>query len=516
MPKKKFAVALCRVSTAEQKNSNSLNRQEESVLKAATELNVEIVKWWSGNVSSKAGTNVGRKDLVEIEKFCKDNSGIKYLIVDEPDRFMRSIDEAFYFEVLFRGLGVKLWYACDPMLNTDDLNAKMLKFSRYFPAEGGNVERINKSINGQISLLKLGKYPFSPKPGYRRGYEKGIQEIHEVRGPILRKCLLLIIKRQSTPAQALVYLNNSAFTKEHSKYKMDKFRKIVTDPFYAGIIEIDKQVKVRNENGLHEPLITKDQHYELLKIMKNKVKNQSGPRKNGNPYFPLNNIVTCDLCKDIKNGRIVGFKHTNGKPNSKIYEQYRCRSCQRYISRSQLHGEIIKLFNNNSIDTAESEDLIKALKIIWHHKEGETAKEVSRLERKIKELKKSIARQVEALTDPSKAFLEQEILTAINDKKNEIIILEEKLLASRTVHDKQWDDFLKFAFKFVDDLGNKFLGLSTENRLRCKELIFPGGFYWDKNNKVYTPEVSLFYRLKTKKKSTEVLENSHLVRVTGL
>lgn len=31
-----------------------------------------------------------------LELYKRDKS-IKYLIVDEPDRFMRSIDEAFYF-----------------------------------------------------------------------------------------------------------------------------------------------------------------------------------------------------------------------------------------------------------------------------------------------------------------------------------------------------------------------------------------------------------------------------------
>jgi hypothetical protein len=34
--------------------------------------------------------------------------------------------------------------------------------------------------------------------------------------------------------------------------------------------------------------------------------------------------------------------------------------------------------------------------------------------------------------------------------------------------------------------------------------------------KVYTPEVSVFFRGEAKKKDTEVSENSHLVRDTGL
>ena len=59
------AVAFCRVSTAEQLLGGSLNRQEKAVLKTAEKLGVVIPKeyWWSGNVSSKRGTNLKRKDI---------------------------------------------------------------------------------------------------------------------------------------------------------------------------------------------------------------------------------------------------------------------------------------------------------------------------------------------------------------------------------------------------------------------------------------------------------------------
>src|SRR5581483_1533507 len=140
---KKLAIAACRVSTPEQRLSGSLNRQETSVLSTATELDVEIPKdgWWSGNVSSKAGTNTKRKDLKQMLEYCKKHRNVKYLIVDETDRFMRSVDELFYFEVCFREIGVKVWYASEPELNTDDLTAKLLKAVSVFKAEGSNVER---------------------------------------------------------------------------------------------------------------------------------------------------------------------------------------------------------------------------------------------------------------------------------------------------------------------------------------------------------------------------------------
>ena len=143
MASKYLAIASCRVSTPEQLSNGSLNRQKISVLKAAEQLGVTIPDdcWWSGNVSSKRGGNVGRTDLKEMLERCAKDKRIKYLIVDEPDRFMRSINESSFFEVTFSILGVTVWYASDPELNKSDLSAKLLKFTKYLSAEGSNEER---------------------------------------------------------------------------------------------------------------------------------------------------------------------------------------------------------------------------------------------------------------------------------------------------------------------------------------------------------------------------------------
>lgn len=519
MPRQSLAIALCRVSTVEQLENNSLNRQRASVLSAAQTLNVSIPDdcWWSGNVSSKRGTNVERKDLQEMIDRCKKDKRIKFVIVDEPDRFMRSIDEAAYFEVTFRQLGVTVWYASDPELNKGDLASKLLKFTKYLSAEGSNEERQHKSIAGQTNALTEGRYPFSPKPGYKRGYERGIQELHPVRGVILKTILIKLASHLVTPTQGLIELNKSAFVNGHSLYKMDKFRKIVTDPFYAGIVEIDKQVKVRNENGLHEAMITKEQHLELLKIMNSKAKNQAGPRKNGNPKYPGNNITICDACISKRNGRFVGFKHSNGH-SALTYEKYRCRACRRYLTRQELHTGIEKQFQENPITKEGVEDFIEALNIVWKRREGLAEQEANRIRHKIKGLQESKANQVEAVTDPSNLAIKQEILTAIEKKRDEVEILEDQLEKLQYKAEDDQDRFLRFALNFANNMGNRFLDpfLSQENRLRCKQLVFPAGFYVNKNKKVYTPEKSPLITLLPKKKSTEVLEKSLLVRVRGL
>ncbi len=518
MSRSLLAIALCRVSSVEQLQNNSLNQQKGNVLKAAEKLGATIPNdgVWEGQVSSKVGVNFNRKDLLQMFDYCKKHSAVKYLIVQEVDRFMRSPDEQTYWYVRFwYELRVRVWFADKPELNEETHVASLLRYMEGWRAAGSNEERKNKSINGQTAALKEGRYPFSPKPGYTRGHKTGIQEVHPVRGPALKMVLERMASHLVTPSQALVELNKSEFMKDgHAFYKMDKFRKIVTDPFYAGVVEINQQVKIRNEYGLHEPLITKEQHYELLRIMNSKEKNQGGPRKNGNPDFPLSNHVSCDLCKDKTNGRYVGFNHSNGKNPLLVYYKYRCRGCARYIAREELNPKIqaqFKRFSEDGID-----DLVKALDIVWQQKEDQAEQDANRIRSNISDLAQTISDHVEAATDPSNASIKDDILNSIAKKKAKIADMEEELSKITRRADSDRERFLRFAFAFIEQMGSRFLEISPENRVRCKLILFPAGFWLDAENKVYTPQISPLYGLATNKKGAEAPLISHLVRVKGL
>jgi hypothetical protein len=515
MTNNKLAIASCRVSSIEQLDSNSLNRQAESVYAAAKHLGVTIPPdgIWSGSVSSKAGLNYKRKDLREMLAYCKKNPAVKYLIVDEIDRFMRSMVE-------FKNkVGVKVWYAGDPELNSDNPTTKLLRALDAFKAEGSNLERQTKSIVGQTAALKDGRYTFHPKPGYMKGTEKGIHELRQPHASILKNTLLSIISKTVTPSEALADFNKSDFfIGGKAKYKMDKFRKIVTDPFYAGIVTMDKQVQMYNESGLHTPIITKDQHTELIRIMSNKLKNQSGPRKNGNPDYPLSNQVTCFRCNGASSiPRFVGFPHTNGK-YLKVYEKYRCRSCGMYLHKIDMHDQVKILFEEHPATQRTINGLTEALDIVWREKADHQEQEIKRIEHKIKVTKDSISQQVEAATNPINTSIRDEILTLIEDKKQTLADLE---CVYDTVNVKESTDkteFLEFAYSYVNRVGELYFDtrVSRENRVRCKQLIFPSGFYVDSNKKVYTPEISILYRLEPNKKDAEAPSKAIMVRVKRL
>lgn len=516
-----LAIALCRVSSAEQLANNSLNRQREAVVRSAQELDVEIVKWWSGNVSSKRGENVKRKDLLEMLEFCKKNKKVKYLIVDEPDRFMRSIDESGYWKVMFHTLDVRVWYASNPELNNDDLSSKLLSFTKFLSAEGSNEERINKSISGGQKAIREGRLPSGPKPGYRKGIAPGIHQIDPITGPLLQRALRQIASNLKTPKDALAELVETEFGKRYGKkYKMDKFRKTACEPYYAGIIDLKGKFNLRNENGLHEPLITKEEHGRILRIFLRTPKSQQGHNPDKITSYPLTNSLTCILC-DMANRKYPRFTScpiNNGRKRktTQFYARYRCRECNRYLDRDETHDSFSDLLDRIVLPYPELRKLKTKLVKTFDAKHYQTKDEMQRLEAVNSRIQQNIEDKADAATDPTLKTIRPEILASIEKLKTELSINNEKIEALKDQHVDDLDEFLAFAFDFISDKGSRYFELSGEDMIRCKQLIFPGKIYVDAERNVYTNEISSIFRGEDNKRDAVASQKSNLVRVKRL
>jgi hypothetical protein len=121
-----------------------------------------------------------------------------------------------------------------------------------------------------------------------------------------------------------------------------------------------------------------------------------------------------------------------------------------------------------------------------------------------------------AETWPSNEAIKPEIIASIQKIKKEIVELEEQqaLLGEKSATDKQ--RFMDFAFDFAIHMQESFFSLSPEDAKKCKQILFPAGFYLDDNKNVYTPEISPLIRLATSKKDTEVSSKARLVRIRRL
>lgn len=402
---------------------------------------------------------------MEMLDVCRKNKRIKYAIFDEYDRFMRSVNEGPYFEVLFQQVGVKVWYASETdAFNGDDAMAKFMRTMSAYKAEGSNEERQRKSISGQTAALSAGRYTFCPKPGYMKGVVSGVHVIHPERGPALQKILKRIAAGLVSPTNALIELNKTPFTKDRALYKMDKFRKIVTDPYYAGVVVINKQVKVYNEHGLHEPLITLKEHRRLVEIMDNKPKYQIGPKRTGNPDFPLSNFVDDEACLDCKDkGWLVGFPHKNGK-SQKVYKKYRCRTCHYTWGLDDLHGKIADLFDKYEMSEDTQNKVLQALDIVWRKDSEQKTQNIATARNAIVELKTVIRQQAESAANPANELIKDELFAIIKEKKAKIVELEAELERLTAAEEQDKREFMQFALSFITETGQHFLALYNERK----------------------------------------------------
>ena len=517
-PTKIKAIALCRVSSLEQLKNNSLKTQDKDVHHLAEQYNAELVRVWSGQASSKRGRNLSRKDLKEMIEYCDKHKEIKYLFVTVPDRLARSTEEGFWFVVELRKRGVKIIFS-DDKYNSDDSFGNLMRAFGFFAGEASNEERIRKSIHGHEAALKEGRYTFQPPIGYMRGKTAGIHEIDPDFGPYLKYALIGIANGTMTVKGAMSWYNDNCpdiLLGKHCKVKMDKWRKWIVNPYYAGVVEMNKQIKVRNEHGLHTPLITMEQHKNIVEAVEGHKRLHKGPKKGGNPRFPLNQLLLCEECR--KNGKIfkfTGYDNTNGKTTKK-YSRYFCRGCNKSLSRDEAHQQVQETISRLDFSEKGRKAVVKALGNVWSNEEAGIRQELELRKRDITNLSKQRNRLLDQLLDEKNNQLKElyrerlEIITKqITEAESKSKVLEHELERGRS-------DFIGFALDYIDHMGTHFFELPLEEVAVCKNILFPSGFFVDFNKTIYTPEISPLYRERTKKKDAETSKNALVVGRKGL
>jgi hypothetical protein len=398
-----------------------------------------------------------------------------------------------------------VWYASDPQLNNEDMMAKMLKFTKYFPAEGSNLERQTKSISGHEKALREGRYTLPPKPGYMKGDLPGVHIPSSTEFSYLQKALREIAAGVSTPTNALKELNESNFTKNRSQWKMDKFRKYATDPYYAGIVEKDRQVKARSEAGLHEPMLTMEEHRRIIEAF-SQSPTRKYDRKGPNPLFPLNrSFCNCG-------GKLVGANHKNGKGWACL--EYRCLGCSKLYKETELHDSLTALLTRVRLSQDDRKQFVKALQHVWvEHQRSDLAR-VTSLEAQKTRLtveKERAARSYSTVPDE----LKEDIAGSIAKIKVEIEVVDQELSKASNIAD-DLVSFVEFALNFTHDLSTEWWDLDIQEKFQCKNLLFPGDLALDENGKVYTPQLSDIYRLAGTKKDPRMSRESLMVELAGL
>lgn len=497
------AIALCRVSTKKQRiEGSSLDAQEERVNRCAEYLDADIKQLWSLDTSSRKGKNVARKDLREMMEYCKHDKTVRYIIVDEADRFMRSIKEAYWWKVEFEIAGVYLAYANMPEItHEDDPMAVMREMMGFFQAEISNHERITKATEKMQAKITAGYYPGMVHQGYRTSEVRSLHVPREPQWSLLKQAMHDILYKAVPLSEALEWLNENGYRLQGGgRLDMYKLRAILQQPYYAGIIKMSNW-EVVCKKGLHKAMITEEEHERLLEIVSGKRKKFTVHKFN--PLFPASNIAECADCvtEGAKETRLVGYRHHNGKPERtrKFYERYRCRGCNANVLKDKLHDGIGRVLDRTELVVDDRGEFLATMRRAWQVDVSDSVEAVRRLKQKRAILEQEKDNLVRAMA--SNPDIAGDFKASITNIKSELAAVEVEVGKAENI-EEDFEQFMAFSLEYVDHLkDNWFEAEDPEERIRLKELLFLDGISISREEKVRTPTLSPIYRYKTSKKT---------------
>jgi DNA invertase Pin-like site-specific DNA recombinase len=501
------AIALCRVSTSKQRLlGSSLEAQEARVYECADYLDVSLVPadLWSLDTSSRKGKNLARKDLNEMFERCKHDKSIRYIIVDEADRFMRSMEEAYWWKVQFKMINVFLAYANMPEItHEDNPMAVMREMMAFFQAEVSNHERITKTTDKMQAKIKAGYYPGMVHQGYKISDVPSLHVPREPQWSLLKSVMHKVLYEAYSMSDALDWLNSNGYRLQGGGLlDMHKLKNIFKQPYYAGIVKMSNWDVVR-KNALHTAMISEEEHDRLVAIV-------SGKRKKFivhkfNPLFPASNIVECSDClaESNKEARLVGYRHHNNKPERtrKFYERYRCRGCGKNILKNTLHQELDNVFDKTELIIDDKGVFLGSMRRAWQADVANNFEAIARLKQKhtvLEQEKDNLVRTMANNPDLASDF--KDSITTI---KAEIDAVELGISNASDI-EADFEQFMAFAIDYTEHLKNNWWSTEdVDDRIRLKQLVYISGLSVSRQGKVLTPTLSPIYRYKTTKKTPE-------------
>ena len=497
-----YGIALCRVSTSKQRlEGNSLSAQEVRINKVAEELfNCELVRTWSLDISSRKGKNFKRKDLEEMLVYCKKNRRIKFLFVDEHDRYMRSVDEYYMWKGRFLyEAGVTLVIAAKPELALNPNSASMaIEFFGVWQGEVSNEERITKTTDKMQARVAAGYFPGAVHTCYQTTKVRGLHAPLEPQWSLMQTAMRRILYDSYTLHQALKWLEAQGFTLTGaSGLDMNKFKRKLVDPYYAGITKISTWDI--EGIGLHKAMISKEERERLIEIVSGVKKKFN--RQVHNPDFQMSSITDCEECSKLhlKAGKFVGYRNHNGKRVEvrKYYERYMCRSCKLGMTKADVHDQMTTKLKPLKTSKPVKNELKEAMQIVWERRSADSGQLVDRLHQKLSALTSEKDNLVRSIG--SNPALAEDIAESVTKIKQEIKDAEKDLTGAQN-KDDNFNAFVDFSLDYVDDLNANWWDLTPDRRERCKQLTFPGGIFVTKNKTVSTPLLSAIYRYESIKK----------------
>ena len=408
-------IAYCRKSTDEpDRQILSIEAQVAELEEHATKEGLKIVSFIT---ESKTAKEPGREKFAEVLKEIEDGKA-DGILSWHPDRLARnSVDSGKIIYLLDTGKLLDLKFPSFWFENTPQgkfmLSIAFVQSKYYVDNLSENVKRGNRQ------KLRRGEWPNQAQFGYLNINKK--IEVDKKQAKYVQKAFQLFATGGYGYADIRKFFNqNKIFNKSGHELHLDKIKRILTDPFYYGVMKFCGELY----EGKHAPLISKklfDKCQEIVKPKSRKVKNNKH-------LFDFLGLVKCGEC----GGAITAEKHTKQykRTNRTVeYIYYRCSkkkgTCsQKYINKEEIEKQLKEIVLRASLPPHAAKKFLE-----WSNKDANAEKEksssiISAYQIQLKEAEDKLDRLLEG-------YLDKVISTEDYQKKKNELVEAKSLLNSK-------------------------------------------------------------------------------------
>ncbi|MEM7243054.1 MAG: recombinase family protein [Pseudomonadota bacterium] len=307
--------AYTRVSTLKQTEGASIDAQKEAIAAYAEKNDLKITEWFEESETAAKSKRPIFNKIIQALRMGK----VDGLIVHKIDRSSRNFhDWAKIHDLVDKGVDIRFAHED---LDISTRGGRLVADIQAVVAADFIRNNREESIKGQEGRLREGLYPYKAPPGYLDNGKAKLKTICPERGPLVLKMGELYAAGNHSYFELAEEMNSLGLTtKNGGKIRVSTVEKILTNPFYIGIIKIRKTGKTYE--GKHEPLFSP----ELFEAIKARREGRSYQRRTKHTFM-FKGLFRCALCDnkmigEIQKGHVYYRCHKRDCP-TKCYKEER-------------------------------------------------------------------------------------------------------------------------------------------------------------------------------------------------
>ncbi len=453
-----------RVSTKHQEeNGGSLDDQKCRCERFARENDYTIKGYFGGTHESAKTPGKLIKEMISAVK--KDRS-VKYIIVNQADRFSRNAGQAINIINDLKAQGVTIVEASTGTDTSTPEGVMMMQFKLSL-AQWDNTNRTNKFVAGRKHCMESGVWCGKRPMGYNKdGKSINAQFTINATGKLIQKAFKW--KLQGVDNFRIMD-RLSAMGLNVSKQKLHK---ILTNPFYAGKIQ-SKFTDGEIIDGKHPAIISWVEFLQVQEILSGrtgvyKVKAET-------PRFPLKRHIRC--AED-------GLPLTAYTVKRKNIDYYKCNQvgCKNNVSAKKVHRLYAELLDTYTIPAVLLEWFSDVVSGIIYEEDSEHKEQLSILKKQKSELENKLKK---CKVSRGMGDIDEDIyittVEVIQEKLAKIEVEIAKVKKNLSNLTSTADEVVATCCK----LGSLWNDAELELCQKIQDLLFPSGIFWDKEIENY-------------------------------